>query len=544
MAKNKQKLLSPNRTLRRFGFRQTLRGALVIGILGGIMMGAQGAAYAAAYPDQHSRDMFVTSLSSVPALGFMSGEPKNAATPAAYSIYKSIALMTLITAIWGLMTATRLLRGQEEDGRLEPILAGNTTKATASLHLVIGYGYSLFIAFVMTWAVIAGLGADPHVQLSVGSAGLLTLGVFLPGLFFASLGVLTSQLALTRGRAVAYGLGALLVLFALRGGANSVSDWNDLKRFSPFGWTDLLNPVLDPHYLWILPTVIFVAAVIPLSLYFAKKRDLGSSILPESQYIRSRYYLLGSDFTYSIRQNIWPFVWWLLGALAYAGLLASIAKVGADALSSSPLFSKVIGSLGGTYDDLVISFLGLGGMFTALILLVMSAVAIGGIRNQEAKSYLDNILVQPIQRTSWLVKRLGIVTIMALTISLITSYFIWQVAAMTNISLDLWVMLQNGITLTGSVILLIGIGAVIYGILPRFATIIMYVAIVWAFVVDVLKSFLSLDDAIDKTSLLHYATFTPTKTPDWQTFAWLTIIGITLMLVGVWRFSRRDIMSE
>ncbi len=539
-----KRTFSPSRAMRRFGFRQTIRGALIIGVLSGLMMGAQGAAYAAAYPNQKDRDAFVTSLSSVPALGFMAGEAKNALLPASYSIYKSIALTTLLAAIWGLMTTTRLLRGQEEDGRLEPILAGRTTKMAASLHILIGYGYSFVIAIVISWAAIAALGLDPQVDLSIGHAGLLSLGVFLPGLFFASLGVLTSQLALTRGRALAYGLGVLLFLFTLRGAANSITDWNGWKHFSPFGWTDLLNPVLDPQLIWILPTLAFTIIVIPLALFFAKQRDLGESVLPESQFARSHFYLLGSDFGYSIRQNIWPFIWWTLGAIAYAGLLSSIAKVGADALSSSPAFVKIVSTLGGNHDDIVISFLGLGGMFTALILLVMSAVSIGSIRRQEAKGYLDTILVQPIHRSAWLTKRLIILAVMVLAISLIASYTIWQIAENTGVSLDLWIILQNGTTLVGSVLLLIGAGALLYGVLPRLAAIVMYVAIVWGFVVDVLKSFLTLDDSIDKTSLLHYATFTPTKTPDWETFTWLLGIGIFLAALGVWRFAKRDIVNE
>lgn len=535
---------STYRALRRFGFRQTVKGAIILGILCGLMMGAQGAAYAAAYPDQHSRDAFVKSLESVPAIGFMAGEIRDAATPASYSIYKSIALTTLITAVWGLLTTTRLLRGQEEDGRLEPIVAGRTTKMTATLHILIGYGYSLILAFLITWLGIAGLGSDPQVNLSVGHAGLLTLGVFLPSIFFASLGILTSQLALTRGRAMAYGLGLLLFFFTLRGAGNSIASWNDLKQFTPFGWTDLLNPVLDPNLWWIVPTVIFALLAIPLALYFAQHRDLGESILPESEFTRSHYYLLGSDFAYSIRQNIWPFIWWTIGALAYAGLLASIAKVGADALASSPAFTKVIGALGGNYDDLVVAFLGFGGMITALVLLVMSAVAIGSIRNQEAKLYLDNILVQPVHRSAWLFKRLIILTTMAVLISLLTGYLIWQIASLQGVSLDLGVVVQNSIALVGSVILLIGVGALLYGILPRFAALIMYVAIVWAFVADILKALFSLNDTIEKTSLLHYVSFTVTKTPDWTQFAWLVAIGIVAALLGIVAFTKRDIITE
>jgi ABC-2 type transport system permease protein len=508
------------------------------------MMGAQGATYAAAYPDQHSRDLLMASLQSAPALGFMAGEIQDAATPASYSIYKSIAMTTLIIGVWGLLATTRLLRGQEEDGRTEAIVAGRTTKAAASVQILIGFGYSIVIAFVIAWALIAALGASPNVGLDVGPAGLLTVGTFLPGIFFGSLGVLTSQLALTRGRAMAYSLVPLLVFFVIRGAANSISDWNDLKRFTPFGWTDLLNPVLDPQTGWIYPTLIFALVVIPLGLYLAKVRDLGQSILPQSTTARSRFYLLGSGLQLSVRQNIGTFIAWGVGTLAYAGLLAAIAKVGADLLSSSPGAAKIISRLGGTHADLVIAFLGFGGLFTALILLVMTAVCVGNIRREESKGYLDNFLIQPVRRSQWMLGRLGVVAAMTTTISLLSGYLIWQIAAYQGVTLDLWTMMQNAIALTGTLFLLLGIGAAVYGILPRLASIAIFAVIIWAFVVDVLKAFLKLDDWIDKTSVLHYVSFAPTKAPDWTQFSWLVVIGALLIAFGVWRFTQRDVVNE
>lgn len=538
------KKLSPSRALHRLGFRQTLRSALVIGFLTGIMMGAQGAAYAAAYPDQHSRDIFVASLKSAPALGFMAGEIDDALTPASYSIYKSIALMTLIVSVWCLLTTTRLLRGQEEDGRIEQLIAGKITKFRASKNILIGFGYSFCVALFIAWIIISALGLDPKVGLSIGSAGLLTLGVFLPGVFFGSLGALTSQLALTRGRAVAYGLTPLLVLFVIRGTANSINAWDWLKHWSPFGWTDLLNPVRDPHVLWIVPTIIFTIICLPFALYLAHKRDLGSSILPQSTYAKSRFFLLGSHLQLSIRQNIVTFFAWCIGTLSYAGLLSAIAKVGADALSSSPAFVQVIHQLGGSYDDLVIAFLGFGGLFTALILLVMVAVCMGGVRQQEAKGYLDNFLVQPIRRSIWLSAKIVVITTMAFLISLLASFVIWLIAHYQNIALDLGIMSQNATALTGPIILLVGIGTLFFGALPRLTTIAMFAVIIWAFVVDVLKSFFKLDDWTDKTSILHYVSFAPTKTPDWNQFTWLIVIGTTFICIGIWRFTQRDIVSE
>ena len=103
--------------LQKFGFKQTIRGAIIVGLLTGFMMGAQGLAYSKAFPTQASRDGLVASLKTVPGANFFSGEVADAARPDSYAIYKSIAMTTLIIGVWGLLVSTRLLRGFEENGQ-------------------------------------------------------------------------------------------------------------------------------------------------------------------------------------------------------------------------------------------------------------------------------------------------------------------------------------------------------------------------------------------------------------------------------------------
>lgn len=538
------KQYSPSRALRRLGSRQTLRGAIILGILVGVIMGAQGAAFAAAYPTQQSRDQIVASLKSAPGLGFMTGEIADASTPASYAIYKSAAMTALITGVWGLLVTTRLLRGQEEDGQFEQIISKHETMLSASSRLIIGYSQSLLLAFIIALIIIAGLGLYPKVNLSFSGASFMTLSVFLPALFFGTLGILTSQLAQTRRRAVMYGLVPLLILFSIRGAGNSIADWNWLKNWSPFGWSDLFNPVLNPQVSWILPTVIFGVLFTFVGLYFARKRDLGDSILPQSQVARSHFYLLGSSTQLSVRQNIGTSIWWGVGTLFFSGLIAAIAKVGTNILQSSPQAASVFSKLGDTQSDLVIMFLSFGGIFTALILLVMASVYMGNIRNDEAKGYLETMLVQPLRRRIWLAERLLLTIAVALIITILAGYVTWQLTSSQGITLDFWIVTQNMIALVGTVVLTLGIGAIFYGILPRIAAYVMYAVIVWTFLEDILKALFSINDFIDKTSLFHYVSFALNKSPDWHTFSWLVVIGIILMAIGIWQFGRRDIVNE
>lgn len=532
----------PALAVRRFGFRQTIRGALILGAIVGLVMGAQGAAYAKAFPTVASRHKLVASLESVSGINFLSGEVANAAQPNSYAIYKSIAMTTIITGVWGLLVSTRLLRGFEEDGRLEVLEAGALTKRQTSAQLLLGFAGSFAVSVMIAFLLMALLGSSAQVKLSVSGAALLTAAVFLPGVFFGAFGVLTAQLAGTRSRAVLYGLVPLIALYVLRGTANSVSSVNWLKRLTPFGWSDLLNPVLGPHVIWMLPTAVFAAAFVALGLRWAGRRDLGAALIRQSDTARSRFSLLGSPLQLAVRQNLWNVVWWGAGVLVFAAFFAAVANLSTNLANDSPAFQRAFSA--GSANQLKLLFLGVGTLFSTTLLLVMATINLSSIRRDEAKGYLDNLLVQPIRRRKWLLARLWLVVVTFIGIALATALVTWLVARADHIAIGLGTLLMGGLSLSGVLLLTLGIGALFYGWLPRLAVAAMSVVIGWAFVLDILKSFFHLSSIITKTSILTYIPTNPAKAPDWPAIAWLVVIGLALIGCGIFGFMKRDIIAE
>lgn len=536
--------LSAPRALRRFGFRQTLRGALIVGAIAGLLMGAQGAAYAKAFPDQISRERLVASLKSVSAVNFLSGEVANAATPASYAIYKSLPLMVIVTGVWGLMVATRILRGNEEDGRFELLAAGTATKRRVSAQLLLGFGGALTVAAAVTFVLIAALGANPQVHLPVQAGIYMTAAVFLPGLFFAAVGVLTSQLAVTRGRAVLYGLVPLIVLFVARGFANSVTSANWVKQYTPFGWSDLLNPVLGFHAVWMLPSVLFAAAFISLGLFAAGKRDLGAASIQQSDTVASHFYLLRSPLSLAVRRSAWNVAWWAIGVIAFAAFFAALAGFSVDLAKDSSAFRQAFGAAGIDEQKIRLIFIGTGTLFIATALLVMATLHVAAIRADEARGYIDNLLVQPVRRHIWLVGRLLLIAALFTGISVLAALAVWGVAHLNHTYINIWLAIQGAMSLVGALALTLGIGVCFYGFWPRLAVPAMAIFIGWAFVVDILKSFFHVSGLVAKTSFLYYVPSDPSKTPDWTACIILVIIGAVLAAAGVMKFVKRDIVSE
>lgn len=527
--------------LRRFGFKQTVRGALIIGVLGGLMMGAYGTAIVKVYPTEKSRQELVQTLGAAPAINFLSGEVKDAGTPASYSIYKSLPMMVLLTSIWGLLVVTRLLRGAEEDGRLELLVSGAVTRRQATTQLLIGFGCSLILAVAVMWVLTAVLGAAPGVGLSIPHALYMTLAVFLPGVVFASVGVFTSQLALTRSKAVLYGLVPLFILYVVRGVANTSDQLDWLKILSPFGWSDLLDSVLDPHVVWIIPSVLVGGVFTALGIYAVSHRDYATSVLRQPTEVKSRFYFLNSSLAFILRQKRWAYFWWLIATVAtgvfmtaLAGLVSTLVH---DSSSLGPLLAL-------PPDKIKILFVGESFMIVSLILLAMMIVELSGVRRDEAKSYLDNLLVRPIRRSRWLRERLCVSLGAAVLITTITTIAIWAVAQTQGVNVNFSDAVNCGLAVANALVLLCGVGVFLYGLWPRIAVVGMTLVVGWAFVIDIVRNLFHLEDWVSKTSIISYIPIDPSKSPEWAGIAWMICIGVVLSVAGIVAFTKRDIMSE
>lgn len=534
---------SPSLTIARFGFRQTIKGALWFAFFIGIMAGVQGPAYVGSYPTQESREQFAKTLESAPALGILYGEPKNIDTPAGYIAYRVLPFTGFVAAVWALMTTTKLLRGQEEDGRGELILSGKTSLGNTSTLLLIGFLASLITSAIISSLLLGGIGTLPEIHLPLGQSFIYTLAIFGPAIAFAGVGTFVSQLSVTRRRAATYGITLLIVFFALRAIGNTVPDFSWLKQMTPFGWAELISPVIDTQMLWLLAPIMTLLVLASIAIYIASKRDFGTGALPESDTATSRYFLLGNPASFSLRQALPSLFGWTIIALFVSGLITALSDLATRALQDSPL-KGAIDQLSGTHGDPKIAFIGSGLVFTVFILLLMTTTSIGGIRATEAKNYLDTLLTQPLHRSSWLSSRLMIIALGTFILSLLSGLLVWAIAASQHTQFELLNFLFICITLVGTAVFTLGVGTLLYGFFPRIAVIGMYLIITWSFIIDLIGSVVKLDDFVVKSSLFHYTTLSPTAEPDWKTFAWLLSLGMGMAIIGIIAFNKRDIISE
>ncbi len=167
-------------------------------------------------------------------------------TVAGFTVLKTFLTLTVIGAVWGLLTATRLLRGEEQDGRWELLLAGATTRGRAAAQALGGLLAGIAVLWAVTALLLVVAGRSSRVDIGPGAALFFALALVAGALMFTAVGALTSQLAATRRQAAGYAGAFLGVSYALRLVADSGTGLHWLVWCTPLGWIEGLQPLTRP----------------------------------------------------------------------------------------------------------------------------------------------------------------------------------------------------------------------------------------------------------------------------------------------------------
>ena len=528
----------------QFTTRRSLRGALLFGLLLGGLPALQGPAYVATYPSAAERAQMVHALAGNPTLGILYGSNANdALTPSGYIVYRCLSTLLFAAGLWGLMTATRLFRGQEEDGRWELLLAGRLSPLSAQLLTTVGWIVALLAGFVVGGSIITLVGMTPQIDVSASAAFFFAMPVMLMALLFFGVGLLTSQLAASRRRAIMYGLIVLIGGYIVRA-VEHVTHYDWLEWVTPFGWLEHTHPIVTSQPLWLLPAAGLAALCFGVTLSIGKKRDLGDSVIAEPDTARSRMTLLGGTMGLALRLN-WPLlVSWIAIALVMTGIIAGITHTAVSTVTNSESLSKAVAKLAGGEGGLALSFTSMTTFFGSLVFMLMAAAGIASIRKEESKLFLENILVRPIGRLRWLTGRLAVLFGSLVCGVILSSVLVWVIAHSQAIYFDAWRYMVESLNVLGPICIVLGVGILLYGWLPRFATAAAYLVLGWSFLLDLIGSAAKLPLAVVNTSLFHHIAMTPLAHPRWSTVAYTTCIGVILTSIGMVGFVRRDLQGE
>lgn len=521
--------------------RAAVQGALW-GVVFGIVVVSSVSGFVSAYPTAADRALIKTSLSSNAGAQAILGPTRSIDTVAGFTAWRALGTVILIGAVWGILASTKFMRGEEDAGRWELLLAGRTTRRGAAAQAVVGLGIGLAAMFATTAAIVVLEGQTSDAGFGISASLFFALALVSSAALFLAIGTLTSQLAPTRRRAAGLAGVVFGVAFVLRMVAATSSGLHWLRWASPIGWIDALHALTGSAPLALVPLAATIVVVIALTLHLAGARDLGASTLDDPDTARARTALLNSPTELAVRLNRGIALGWLVGIGALALILGLVAKAAAKTLTGSANIRQLLERLGGHRSGAE-SYLGFSFLIIATLVALVAASQVGATRDEEGEGRVENLLVRAVHRARWMGGRLSVSGVILVACGVGAGLLAWAGAASQDSGVPFGRMLSTGVNVVPPAVLVLGVGTLVHGLRPRAAAIAAYGLVAWSFLVELVGALLKANHWLLDTSVLHHMKPVPAADADWTAALVVVALGAVAALVGVTRFARRDLVS-
>jgi len=522
--------------------RKAVRSGVLWGYVFGVVVASSALSYVSIYKTPAQRRQLEMAFGSNSATSALFGPASRLQTVAGFTVLKTSMTLMILGAVWGLLASTRLLRGEEDSGRWEILLSGQTTRRGAAVQALCGLALGVTALWVVTALVTIVAGHSSKVGIAPGPALFFALALVSSAVMFLGVGALTSQMAPTRRQAAAYAATVLGVSYALRMAADSGIGLHWLRWTSPLGWVEELQPLTAPRPIALLPITALTIICASAAVQLAGTRDLGASTLPDRTTDRPRLRLLFGPTGLAIRLIRPTVVGWGT-AIAVTGLLLGLVARAAGATISGSSLKQVFTRLGapGTGAD---AYLGVAFLIVALLVAFSGAALVTAARAEEAGGRLEHLIVRPVSRTAWFFGRVLVATSVLAVSGVLAGVFTWLGTASEHAQVGFTTSLDAGLNIIPPALCILGIGALTMGLWPRATSVVTYGVLTWSLLVEIVGGIGALSHWVLDTSVFHQMAAAPAVAPDWSVDGTLIAVGAVSAVVGAIGFARRDLQGD
>jgi ABC-2 type transport system permease protein len=521
--------------------RKAVRSGAVWGVVFGLYIAIQALTYATSYKTLAARHLLVRQFGNNAGISALVGPANQIDTVPGFTAWKCLTVLAIIASVWGILTSTKLTRGEEDAGRWEVLLAGAVTRKGAATQALLGMAAGVSALFVTTSIISVAVGRDAKVGISVGSAVYFSVAIVSGALMFLVVGAFCSQLSTSRRQAAGLASVLLGASYALRMIADSSSGLAWLRWATPLGWIEELQPLTTPHSVALVPIVALVAVFAVGTVHLAGRRDLGAGVLSDRSTIEVIRPLPTTPIGLTLYLSRSVIVAWAVSILAYGLLLGGIAKSGGKIITSSPSLRLAFARLGVSGAEAYLS------VALLIMAVVMSFIALGQIsaaRKEESSGQLENLLVRPFSRTAWLGERVALGTTVLVLGAVLAGVATWVGAISDHANVNLSSLLNAGLNVAFPALLLFGVGVLALGIVPRLVSTITYSLFVWFLLIELVGSEVKMNHWILDLSAFHQMAASPAAPVAWTANATMAAIALASTILGVEFFRRRDLKGE
>lgn len=474
-------------------------------------------------------------LAENPAIRVLFGTPRALDTAGGFTVWRIGTFTAVAAAVWGLLAATRLTRGEEDAGRTTLLLTGPLTLARLQAQRL-----SLLLA------VQAVMGVAIYPALTITGAGGPSAVVYgtvvaLVGMVFTAVGALTGQLAGSWRGANELAVAALVASLLLRMAADGWEPAGALSWLTPFGLLSLTAPYAGDHT---LPLLVLAATALVLStvtVLLAGRRDVDAGLVPARRARRGRFLLLGSTGAFAARRVLPGLRSWGLGLVAYYGVIGLLAASLTDFLTANPRFAALAAAAGFAELTTVQGYVAALFFLLPVPLGLFAATQLGADAADEKQGRLTLLLAGPVSRPVWAAARLVAVITACCLLALLTGIATFLGTMLAGASLSLGQALAGAANAIPVALLAVAAGQLALGATTRAVVAAGTAPVVGGFVLWTLAGTFGWPAWIEALSPFTHLASVPAEPVDSASARTMTTIATLGILTGIIGFSHRDL---
>ncbi len=527
---------SVGRRISWLALRQVRRGAVVVVVLCAGMSAVVAATYDGVIAGAPGGARALAVLAGNPAIRTLFGEPVALDTAGGFTVWRVGTVLAVLVGVWAAVTACRVLRGEEDTGRWDLLLAGRVPlTGVVHRHLGVLTGVVTLVGAAVAIALLA-VGVEPMGALVHG------LSLALVGAFFVGIGAVAAQLWPSRGAAVGASVAVLIVGLLARMIGDGVDGWGWLRWLSPFGLAALARPFATDRVLPLVVLAGYAAAVMAAATVAARRRDVRAGVLFAGRR-RSWMALLGSVPAFAVRSVLGPLAGWLLGVCAFYLLIGLISASMIGFLGDNPQFAALARQAGFELDAVE-------GYVATLFALLAVPVAgftttrVAALARAEAARLLDLLLAAPITRVHLFTAQAAAAAAAAVLITSAAAVVTWVGTTGAGSGLGLGAALAGALNTLSLAALSLGMALIALGWAPRAVGVVGMLPAAGGFLLTVLADSVDAPAWITTVSPFAHLAPVPATGPDLSGAIAMVAVAAALGVVGGVGYHRRDIRHD
>jgi ABC-2 type transport system permease protein len=439
----------------------------------------------------------------------------------------------ILVALMSVLLVSRHTRVEEQTGRTELVrsrVVGRHAPLTAAL--AVAAGANVLLAG-MLGGIMSATGHDS------GDGLLFGASVGAVGLVFAGIAALTVQVTEHSRAATGMAGAALGIAWVVRSAGDMTRDFGSpLSWFSPLAWSNQTRPYVDGRWWPLLLSVGLAATTAAGGYALSARRDVGAGLVAARTGKHEAAPWLTTPLAAAFRLQRAGVVWWTAALAAFGLLFGGLADQMTDPEDMS---EDRLEMFGGSLDTLVDGYLGVITLFAAVLAGVMVVHGVQALRSEETNGRAEPVLATATSRSAWFgsylavnsIALIGMLSVVGLTTGLGAAVTVGEASYVLDVT-------AGHLAHAPGVLVLLGMAALLFGVLPR------AIGVIWAVIgfslfVALVGALMDLPQWLRNLLPTEHTGQPPLDSISWTTTMLLLVVAAGLAMTGLAGFRQRDL---